>query len=50
MKGSYQDPAQVHSEEILLNFAESQNGPFSYDGFEKFMPEWIMTLAYWNVQ
>lgn len=23
MKGSYQDPAQIHSEEILLEFAEA---------------------------
>lgn len=49
MKGSYQDPAQVHSEEILLNFAESQDGPLNYDGFEQLKPEWIISLAYWNI-
>lgn len=31
MKGSYQDSAQVPSEEILLNFVESQDGPLNYD-------------------
>lgn len=48
MKG-YQDLDQVHSEGVLLNFAESQKGPLSYDGFEWFKPRWLKSWAYWNI-